>query len=214
MELIDPALAEYCNLHTTAETAVLASLNRDTQANVLMPRMLSGHLQGRVLALFSHMIRPNYILEIGAYTGYSAICMAEGLQPGGQLHTVDINDELESIMRKYWKEAGVEDKITLHLGDAREIVPTLNHPWDLVFIDADKVSYPDYYEMVVPHVRKGGFIIADNVLWSGKVTDKQAKEKDKDLRVMLAFNEQVQHDVRVENVLLPIRDGLMVARKL
>lgn len=214
MEFIDRALAAYCEAHTTAESPTLARLNRETHAHVLMPRMLSGHLQGRLLAMISQLMRPHYILEIGTYTGYSALCLAEGLVPGGQLHTIDINDELEPLVRRHWEEAGMASQITLHLGNARDIIPTLNYVWDLVFIDADKAAYPAYYDLVIDHVRPGGLIIADNVLWSGKVTDPDAPAKDKDLRTMLAFNETVHTDARTENLLLPVRDGLMLARKL
>ncbi|MDN4165954.1 O-methyltransferase [Cytophagales bacterium LB-30] len=212
MEFIDSKLQDYIEAHTEAESALLAKLNRETHAKVLMPRMLSGHLQGRVLAMLSHMISPKRILEIGTYTGYSAICMAEGLAAGGSIDTIDINEELETWLLGYFEEAGLADKIQLHIGDARQIVTRLEGPYDLVFIDADKENYSTYFDLVYDKVRTGGFVIADNVLWSGKVvaTDKKI---DKDTQALLDFNKKMHDDPRVENVLFPIRDGLMVLRK-
>ena len=212
MEFLDPALTDYSEKHTTEESTVLQQLNRETHANVLMPRMLSGHLQGRLLSLFSYMIRPKSILEIGTYTGYSAICFAEGLADGGILHTIDINDELEPLVKKYISLAAMENKIQTHYGDARTIIPSLPGPFDIVFIDADKINYSIYYDLVFEKVRTGGFIIADNVLWSGKVLDPNDK-LDKDTIAIKSFNEKILHDNRVENILLPVRDGLMVVRK-
>lgn len=210
------AILAYCEAHTTPDSEVLAALSRHTHANVMQPRMLSGHLQGRVLALLSQLLRPKFVLEVGTYVGYSAICLAEGLVPGGQVHTLDVNDELEHIMRKYWAEANMQDKITFHLGDAHDLIPKLNqkYTWDLVFIDADKPSYINYYNLVVDAVRPGGIIVSDNVLWSGKVADPTAYPKDTALPGMLAYNKALHEDPRTENVLLPIRDGLMVSRKL
>nr|WP_220482963.1 O-methyltransferase [Rufibacter quisquiliarum] len=203
----------YAEAHTSPESELLHRLNRETHLNVMKPRMLSGHLQGRVLALFSQMLRPRRVLEIGTYTGYSALCLAEGLAEDGLLHTIDVNDELEDMVRGYISQAGLQDKIKLHLGQAAEIIPTLQESWDLVFIDADKKSNALYYEMVLPHVRPGGFILTDNVLWSGKVVEKYRTKLDKDTQEMLDFNQLVHQDPRVENVLLPIRDGILVARK-
>jgi caffeoyl-CoA O-methyltransferase len=179
----------------------------------MMPRMLSGHLQGQVLKMISHMVRPARILEVGTYTGYSALCLAEGLQEGGKLHTIDINEELEIMVRKFISEAGMEEKIEYHIGNALDIIPTFNETFDLVFIDADKENYSNYYDLVIDKVRKGGFIIADNVLWSGKVLMDRAK-MDPDTKAIFDYNDKVMNDDRVENVLFPIRDGLMVARKL
>lgn len=213
MDFLPNAISEYVEAHTSPESLLLQKINRETHAKVLMSRMLSGHLQGRVLSMLSHMIRPRRILEIGTYTGYSAICLAEGLTEDGLLYTLDINEELETRVRNYFAEAGIVNKIHYQLGNAVEIIPTLTEAWDLVFIDADKLNYPTYYELVLPQVRSGGFIISDNVLWSGKVADPTVK-RDKDLENMLAFNTMIQNDSRVENVIFPIRDGLSVARKV
>ena len=212
MDFLSEELQRYVEEHTTPETELLQKLNRETHAKVMKPRMLSGHLQGRILSIFSHMIKPENILEIGTYTGYSAICMAEGLRDGGKLYTLDINEELEAMVRSYFKEAGVEDKIDYRIGNALDIIPGLNVMFDLVFIDADKVNYSNYFDLVIDKVNAGGFIVADNVLWSGKVVNEG--KTDKDTQVMLDFNSRMHNDERVENVLFPVRDGLMVMRKL
>lgn len=214
MDFLTDDLNNYIDLHTIEEPALLKNLNRDTHANVLMPRMLSGHYQGRVLSMISHMLRPDNILEIGTYTGYSAICLAEGLKEGGKLYTLDINEELEEMVRGYFKTAGITDKVTYELGNALDIIPNLDVNFDLVFIDADKVNYSKYFDLVIDKVRTGGFIITDNVLWSGKVLQQSGKKTDKDTQAIIDFNQKVQADSRVENILLPIRDGLMAARKL
>ena len=211
MEFLDKDLMDYVEQHTSPETDLLKQINRDTHANVLMPRMLSGHLQGRVLATFSHMLRPKAILEIGTYTGYSALCLAEGLAPDGQLHTIDINEELEGKVRAFFQQSPHANAIHYHIGNAPDIIPTLSLEWDLVFIDADKKNYSRYFELVIDQVRPGGFIIADNVLWSGKVV---GNKTDKDTEAIRRFNQQVHQDERVENVLFPLRDGLMVLRKV
>lgn len=211
MELIPASIDDYCRDHTSPEGALLKRINRDTHAEVLMPRMVSGHLQGRFLALISKMIKPKRILEIGTYTGYSAICLAEGLAQQGKLITIDINEELETRVRGYFKESGLESQIDYRIGDAAEIIPTINETFDLVFIDADKENYQHYYDLVFAKVATGGFIMADNVLWSGKVV---GEKKDKDTRAIMAFNDFVMNDPRVENMLLPLRDGIMLARKL
>jgi caffeoyl-CoA O-methyltransferase len=213
MEFLDPDLNLYSELHTSPEPAVLKELNRETNVKVLMPRMLSGHLQGRALSMLSHMIQPSRILEIGTYTGYSAICLAEGLREDGMLHTIDINEELAEMVSKYILMARMTDRITTYTGNALEIIPQLDISFDLVFIDADKINYSAYYDLVLPRLRKGGYIIADNVLWSGKVTG-EYDSLDEDTRALVDFNRKVQEDERVENVLFPVRDGLMVARKL
>jgi caffeoyl-CoA O-methyltransferase len=210
MDIIDPALQRYAELHSTEETPLLKVINRDTHARVMMPRMLSGHLQGRVLSMISHMIKPRVILEIGTFTGYSALCLAEGLPQGGKLITIDINEELEGTVRKYFADAGVADKIDFRIGRADEILPGLNETFDLVFIDADKENYGRYYDLVIDRVNLNGFILADNVLWSGKVLN---QDPDKDTRAIVAFNKKIQADPRVENVLLPIRDGIMLIRR-
>ncbi|MFN7494415.1 MAG: O-methyltransferase [Cyclobacteriaceae bacterium] len=211
MEFIPESIDEYCRDHTSEESALLKKINRDTHAEVLMPRMVSGHLQGRFLSLISKMMKPQRILEIGTYTGYSAICLAEGLNPTGKLITIDINEELETRVRGYFKDAGLENQIDYRIGDAAEIIPTLKETFDLVFIDADKENYQRYYDLVFDKVVIGGFIMADNVLWSGKVV---GEKKDKDTRAIMAFNDFVTSDPRVENMLLPLRDGIMLARKL
>jgi len=212
MEFLPALIAQYAEQHTSPEPEYLQELTRETYLKVLMPRMLSGHLQGRFLSMISHLLAPKRILEIGTYTGYSALCMAEGLPTDGKLITLDINEELESMVHKYIQKAGFEDKIEYKSGNALEIIPTLNETWDLVFIDADKINYLQYYHLVFDKVRYGGWIIADNVLWSGKVIE-EIKASDKDTQALLDFNTFVQNDPRVENLLLPIRDGLMMARK-
>ncbi|WP_017733897.1 O-methyltransferase [Nafulsella turpanensis] len=211
MEFLDKDLMDYVEQHSAPENALLQKINRDTHAHVLMPRMLSGHLQGRILATFSHMIRPAAILEIGTYTGYSALCMAEGLQPDGVLHTIDINEELEDKVRGFFAESAYSGNIHYHIGNALDIIPGLTQQWDLVFIDADKINYARYYQQVIDQLRPGGFIIADNVLWSGKVI---GEKTDKDTEALRGFNRMVHEDERVENVLFPVRDGLMVLRKV
>jgi predicted O-methyltransferase YrrM len=211
MEFIDQDLSEYADEHTSPETPLLRKINRDTHAKVLKPRMLSGHLQGRLLSMISHMIKPSGILEIGTYTGYSAICLCEGLRPGGKLVTLEKNEELESILKAYFKEAGLANTIDLRIGNALKIIPTLDQKFDLVFIDADKENYSNYYDLVIDKVPAGGFILADNVLWSGKVLD---AKPDKDTQAILDFNRKVHNDPRVGNVLLPVRDGIMILRKL
>jgi predicted O-methyltransferase YrrM len=215
MEFLDPDLSNYIEAHTAPESSILKKLNRETHANVLLPRMLSGHFQGRVLSMISHMIKPMNILEIGTYTGYSALCLAEGLQDGGKIITIDINEELESMVRKFIKEAGLENKIDYRIGNALDVIKPIDVLFDIVFIDADKENYSNYYRLVFDKVRSGGYIIADNVLWSGKVVDPLLNKKiDKDTKAILDFNNLVHDDLRVENVLLPIRDGLMVLRKI
>ena len=211
MDIIDPAIAQYAEKYSSPESEALRQINRDTNAHVLMPRMLSGHLQGRFLSMISQMIQPTLVLEIGTFTGYSAICFAEGLRPGGRIITIDKNDELESRVRKNLSAAGVSDVIDLKIGNAQDIIPSIEGPFDLVFIDADKERYSLYFDLVIDKVRKGGIILADNVLWSGKVLD---EKPDKDTKAIRAFNEKVNADPRVENVLLPIRDGIMMARRL
>ncbi len=213
MEFLPEKIDDYTANHTSAESEVLAQLNRDTHAKVLQPRMLSGHVQGRILSTFSHMLKPKHILEIGTYTGYSAICLAEGLAPDGKLHTIDINEELEEMVKSYIAKANMENQIQMHVGNAMEIIPQLNETWDLVFIDADKENYSNYFDLVIDHIRPGGFIIADNVLWSGKVVEK-VNAKDLETQALIDFNKKVHEDNRVENVLFPVRDGLMVCRKI
>lgn len=212
MEFIDEALAAYAEKHSAPENELLKKISRETWSQVLMPRMLSGHLQGRVLSMFSRMIQPLNILEIGTYTGYSAICMAEGLRANGTLVTIDINDELETRVRGYFKETNNPDQFDYRIGDALDIIPELETNFDLVFIDADKVNYLRYFELILEKVRPGGFILADNVLWSGKILDNKEK-MDEDTKALFEFNEAVKNDSRVETLLLPVRDGIMVMQK-
>lgn len=213
MDFLSAALQQYITQHTSPETELLHKLNRETHLHVLKPRMLSGHIQGRFLAMISHMIKPKQILEIGTYTGYSALCLAEGLAPAGLLHTIDVNEELEEMVRKYFREAGLENKIQYYIGNALDIIPRLKNEFDLVFIDADKINNARYYDLVLAKVVPGGFILVDNVLWSGKVVE-TAKKNDADTQSVLDFNQKIQADERIENILLPLRDGLMLIRKL
>jgi len=212
MEFLPEKIAQYIEKHTEIEPSVLEQLSRETWQKVLIPRMLSGHLQGRVLSLFSKMISPKNILEIGTYTGYSAICLAEGLTNKGELHTIDINEELKTIQDKYFEKSRMRNQIFQHVGDAIEIIPSFNKSWDLVFIDADKHNYINYYNLVISKVRSGGIIIFDNVLWSGKVAEK-INQQDIDTQTLDELNKLLTADERVENVLFPVRDGLMVVRK-
>jgi caffeoyl-CoA O-methyltransferase len=212
MEFIDPLLEKYVCDHSEKESDLLKKINRETHLEVLQPRMLSGHFQGRVLSMFSKMIRPERILEIGTYTGYSALCLAEGLTPNGKLVTIDINEELAPRVRSYFLASEFSEQIDYKIGAAMELLPTLNEKWDIVFIDADKHNYINYYHLVFPMVNVGGFIIADNVLWSGKVVD--STQNDKDTQFLREYNRLNHEDERVEEVLFPIRDGLMVSRKI
>lgn len=212
MEFIPEDIQKYVEEHSGKESELLAKLDRETHQKVLMPRMLSGHLQGRVLSMISYMLRPKRILEIGTYTGYSAICLAEGLAEDGKLITLDKNEEIEEMVRDYFEEAGLSDKIDYRIGDAMSLIPDIEGPFDLVFIDADKKNYLNYFNLVFEKVRIGGFIVADNVLWSGKVVQTE-KKIDSDTQAILDFNRSMEEDDRVENVLLPIRDGLMVVRR-
>lgn len=213
MEFISQELDNYVCAHSENEPVVLSELNRATHTGVLQPRMLSGHYQGRVLSMLSHMIQPKSILEIGTYTGYSAICLAEGLAENGILTTIDINEELEDIVNEYIEKSGMQNKIRTLIGDAIEIIPTIEEEFDIVFIDADKPNYINYYHLVFDKVKKGGYIIADNVLWSGKVIE-ETTEIDPSTEIIKDFNKMIHEDPRVQEVLLPIRDGLMIARKL
>ncbi len=213
MEFLPKEIEKYSENHTSEESDVLKELNRETHLKVLIPRMLSGHLQGKALNMFSNMIKPKNILEIGTYTGYSAICMAEGLQKDGKLITIDKNEELETMAKSYFKKAGYDSQIEMVVGDATQIIPSLNETFDLIFIDADKTNYSNYFDLTFNKLSKGGYFIADNVLWSGKVTTEEANT-DPDTKALVAFNEKVQNDPRVENILFPIRDGLMIARKI
>lgn len=211
MEFLSPELDQYICDFTSPQSDLLTKITRETHLEVLYPRMLSGHYQGRILSLFSKMIKPKHILEIGTYTGYSALCLAEGLSPDGSLTTIDINEELEGRVRAYFRESVYSEQIEFIIGPALEIIPNLNQPLDLVFIDADKSNYLNYYHAVIDQVVSGGLIMADNVLWSGHVLD--PKSKDKDTQALRDYSETIHKDPRVENVLLSVRDGIMIARK-
>ncbi|HLO42792.1 MAG TPA: O-methyltransferase [Leadbetterella sp.] len=203
---------DYCERHTSSESEALRQISRDTHANLLKPRMLSGHLQGRFLSIISHILSPKYILEIGTYAGYSAICLAEGLAENGKLITIEADEELETRIRKNLKLANLEDTVELKIGKALEVIPTLDQRFDLVFIDADKMNYINYYDLVLDKLNIGGIIITDNVLWDGKVVD--ANKNDATTKLLREFNAYVHNDIRTQNVLLPIRDGLFVSRKI
>jgi len=207
----DPTL-EYCQAHTSPVPAVLAELERATHLRTLSPQMLSGAYQGTLLRFLSLMIRPRRILEIGTFTGYATICLAEGLPDDGLLHTIEANDELGRLIGEYLLKAGVAEKVHLHLGDAAAIIPTLEEIFDLVFIDAGKLDYARHYALALAKMRSGGFLLADNVLWDGKVA--RGDQQDATAQVLRDFNEMVQQDTRVENILLPVRDGVLVVRKL
>lgn len=213
VRLLSQALTDYAEQFSTPEDPVLAQLNRETHIKVDLPVMLSGHLQGALLEMMSSMIRPKRILELGTYTGYSAICLAKGLAADGHLHTIDVNEELEDMAFRYFCAAGLDSKITQHIGKAAEIIPTLQEDFDLVFIDADKQNYHLYYDLVFDRVPVGGYILADNVLYDGDVL-LPAAEQGKNARAMHAFNEKVRADARVAHVLLPVRDGIMIVRKM
>ena len=212
MEFLPEDLQKYVEDHSEPESDLLQRINRETHLHVLKPRMLSGHLQGRVLSMLSHMIQPKNILEIGTYTGYAALCMAEGMQSDGRLITIDNNEELALRTKQYFNQSKWADQIDLRVGNASDIISTLNKKWDLVFIDADKENYANYFDQVIDQMNTDGYIIADNVLWSGKVFDHS--KNDKDTEAIRAFNQKVHTDSRVQNVLFPIRDGLMILRKL
>ncbi len=213
MHFLPEDLDDYVVAHSQQEPKLLQDLTRETWQKVLAPRMLSGHFQGRVLSMISKLIQPTSILEIGTYTGYSALCLAEGMSKDAVLHTIDINEELKNFQRKYFIASGYGDRIIQHVGDAMEIIPTLNTTFDLVFIDADKVNYPNYFELVMPLLKSGAVILSDNVLWTGKVIE-PLNPKDKDTAALLTYNKLLNTDDRVESVLLPIRDGLTVTRVL
>ena len=213
MEFLEQNLANYIVAHTSESDILLQELERETNLKVLMPRMISGHFQGRVLSMLSKMIRPKNILEIGTYTGYSALCLAEGLTPEGQLLTIDINAELSDLVQKYFQKSSYKNQLKYINANAMEYLKSIEGFFDIVFIDADKENYQQYYDMIIDHVVPGGYIIADNVLWSGKVLEPLQKN-DFSTKVLLEYNELLKNDSRVETVLLPIRDGLTVSRVL
>ena len=213
MHFISQELEDYIEHHSEKEPQHLAALNKETYQKILLPRMLSGHFQGRVLSMLSKLIRPVNILEIGTYTGYSALCLCEGMQENGQLHTIDIKEELIDFQRKHFDKSPWGKQIVQYLGEAIDIIPDLDLKFDLVFIDADKENYINYFEMIVPKMNKGGIILSDNVLWSGKVLEPLQKN-DLSTKILLEYNQLLNNDPRVETVLLPIRDGLTVSRVL
>jgi predicted O-methyltransferase YrrM len=211
MHFLSDALQQYITDQTENEPDYLAELSRETHLKVLQPRMITGHYQGRVLSILSKIIRPMTILEIGTYTGYSALCLAEGLLPGGELHTIDVNEELEEIQKKYFLKSGFGKQINQHIGNALSIIPGLDLTFDLVFIDAEKKEYSRYFEAVLPKTKSGSIILSDNVLWSGKVIE-PLEPGDKATRALLEYNKSLKEDPRVETVLLPVRDGLTLSR--
>ena len=213
MHFISQHLEDYIEQHSEKEPALLAALNKETYQKILLPRMLSGHFQGRVLSMLSKLIRPLNILEIGTYTGYSALCLCEGMQENGQLHTIDIKEELIDFQREHFDKSPWGNQIVQHLGEAVAIIPTIELKFDLVFIDADKENYLNYFELILPKMNKGGVILSDNVLWSGKVME-PLHPNDVPTKVLIEYNQLLATDSRVETVLLPIRDGLTVSRVL
>ena len=211
LEIVSALAEGYASQHTTAESELLQRIAKETYQNHTEPHMLSGHVQGRFLSMISEMLQPQYVLEIGTFTGYSALCLAEGLLPNGQLHTIELRPDDALISENYFKLSGYADKIILHTGNAKEIIPTLPHPWDIVFIDADKSGYIDYYEMVVPQLSHKGLIIADNVLFHGQVL--QNPISGKNAKAVDTFNKHVLNDQRVEIIMLTLRDGLLLIKK-
>ncbi len=212
MHFIDPALDAYSEAHSSAEPAYLKELAGETRAKIRLPQMLSGHLQGRFLSLLSHLVHPKLVLDIGTFTGYSALCLAEGLAENGCVHTIDINKQLAPMVQRYIAMARMQNRITAHIGEALNIIPSISGTIDLVFIDADKGNYCNYFDLVIDRVRPGGLIVADNVLWDGKVLSDEGSWDD-ETRGLVQYSRKVKSDQRVEPVLVPLRDGLMVARK-
>lgn len=211
MHFISEELEDYVAQHTENEPELLAALNKETHQKIFHSRMLSGHLQGRVLSMLSKLVRPKNILEIGTFTGYAALCLAEGLTDDGTLDTIDNNEELYDFQKKYFDRSPWNGQIIQHLGNALDIIPKLDKNYDLVFIDADKANYPNYFKMIVPKMNKGGIILSDNVLWSGKVLE-PVKQNDRSTQILMEYNMMLKEDPRVETVLLPLRDGLTVSR--
>ncbi|WP_454976805.1 O-methyltransferase [Capnocytophaga leadbetteri] len=213
MHFLSEELENYAAQHTEDEPLLLQELNKRTHLNVLQPRMISGHFQGRFLSLLSKMVQPRTILEIGTYTGYATLCLAEGLHPEGVLHTIDIKEELTDLQREFFDRSGYGSQIVQHLGKAADIIPSLDTTFDLVFIDADKQNYAHYFDLVIEKMNRGGLILSDNVLWSGKVVE-EVKHNDKHTQALMAYNQKIKDDPRVETVLLPIRDGITLSRVL
>ena len=211
MHFLSEELENYAAQHTEDEPLLLQELSKRTHLNVLQPRMISGHFQGRFLSLLSKMVQPRTILEIGTYTGYATLCLAEGLHPEGVLHTIDIKEELTDLQREFFDRSGYGSQIVQHLGKAADIIPALDTTFDLVFIDADKQNYAHYFDLVIEKMNRGGIILSDNVLWSGKVVE-EVKHNDKHTQALMAYNQKIKDDPRVETVLLPIRDGITLSR--
>ena len=211
MHFLSEELENYAAQHTEDEPLLLQELNKRTHLNVLQPRMISGHFQGRFLSLLSKIVQPRTILEIGTYTGYATLCLAEGLHPEGVLHTIDIKEELTDLQREFFDRSGYGNQIVQHLGKAADIIPSLDTTFDLVFIDADKQNYAHYFDLVIEKMNRGGIILSDNVLWSGKVVE-EVKHNDKHTQALMAYNQKIKDDPRVETVLLPIRDGITLSR--
>ena len=210
MNFISSKLQQYIDEHSMEESDLLKALDRETHQKVLQPRMLSGSYQGRLLALLAKMIQPKKILEVGTYTGYATLCMAEGLATGGSIDTIDYNEELSDIQRRYFDQSSYRSQIIQHLGEAKDVIKTLTGPYDLVFLDADKENYPNYFDLIIDKLETGGVILSDNVLWSGKVLEKAADEATSALQ---EYNHKINTDARVETIILPIRDGLTITRK-
>lgn len=213
MHFLPEDINQYVEQHSQQEPELLQKLQRETFQKILQPRMLSGHFQGRVLSMLAKLIRPKSILEIGTYTGYSALCLAEGMHPDGKLYTIDKNEELEDFQRKYFDLSPWGKQIHQYVGNALEIIPQIDVEFDLVFIDADKQNYPNYFDIILPKIKSGGVILSDNVLWSGKIVE-SVKKGDNDTKALLHYNKKINEDPRVETVLLPIRDGLTITRVL
>jgi predicted O-methyltransferase YrrM len=211
MNFLPKKIDDYAVAHSQDEPELLQQLNKETWQKVLVPRMLSGHFQGRILAMLSKLVQPIVILEIGTYTGYSALCLAEGLTKNGMLHTIDHNEELVDLQKKYFDRSAYKGQIKQYLGNALEIIPTINDNFDLVFIDADKSNYSNYFHLVIDKMNRGGIILSDNVLWSGKVIE-TPDPKDEDTKALIAYNTLLKEDPRIETVLLPIRDGQTISR--
>ncbi|PQJ15621.1 O-methyltransferase [Aureicoccus marinus] len=211
MHFLSPALEQYITDLAEDEPVLLQELRRETHIKVVQPRMLTGHYQGRLLSILSKLFRPKRILEIGTYTGYSALCLAEGLAPQGELHTIEINEELQPIQNKYFERSYYRSSIVQHVGSALEVLPALEPSFDLVFIDAKKVEYPDYYTAVLPLLKQGSIILSDNILWSGKVAE-EVPEVDKATKALQRYNKMLKDDPRVESIILPVRDGLSLSR--
>jgi len=213
MHFLPEKIDDYVVAHSEDEPELLQQLTRETYQKILQPRMLSGHYQGRVLSMISKLVNPKCILEIGTYTGYSALCLAEGMQPNGELHTIDINEELVDFQRTYFNKSGYGKQIHQHLGNALEVIPNLNKTFDLVFIDADKENYTNYFHLIIERLNTGGIILSDNVLWSGKILDKTFKKEDTSTPALIEYNTLLKTDNRIDTVMLPIRDGLTISRK-